>query len=598
MSSSSDDLNSRNSFSDVAVLPGGAMRPQTSPPGAGSPPVGTRITPVAHSSAASSAAVIMQVEGGTPAPVMNAPPMPPISDPSLLPQKPVPVPESRVNALPPGVPPVQAPVSQASIAPSPPTFPPLSTPSLAARLQTSEAKPVKATLAAKVGGSAIDPERQKLKLGEVEAIAARLLAAGRASSVARSAVLASLPPQGANPVVDALRAALSREAAAEAVAKSPSGESASTVSRTVVPLPTARTPAAASAPALASFTIAPATQPVGPGIASAPLAESVSRPSAMSLSERTATPLQSAVRTPIAALPPRHELPIQLPRLTQSRMPPTGRSGGHLGSVLVGLALAGALGSLVYIMLGPKELGNRRSEVKQMVRDLAALERKGEEQAAKVPQPAAPPVAETPAGPPQSPPVALAPPVPPASVEPRRIEPRVEAQPERPPAVMEKPPREAGRDAAIVASVIGPRIETPAAPRETAVLPPSPGTDDDVQAVERMTLDIQDGNRLMRSGDVESAKRRYFQAARAGSAEAAAALARTYDPTHLAALERANVKPDPREALRWYKVAVERGLSVFGEQVARLEAELGGTEAPRGGMKPLSATVEPLARRP
>lgn len=542
----------------------------------------------------------MQVEGGAAAPLVSTPPIPPLSDPSLLPQKPVAPTESRAGAAPSSAPSAHAPISPATVAPTPPTFPPLSAPSLAARLQASEPKPTKAPVVAKGAAAAIDPERQKLKLGEVEAIAARLLAAGRASSVARSAVLASLPPQGANPVVDALRAALSREAAADAGAKSPFGEPASTLSRTVVPLPTARTAAAAaSATAPGIPAVLPATQPVGSSFTSPQLAEGLPRSTSVSLSERTSTPLQSAARAPAAALPPRHEPPIQLPRLTQSRVPPTARSGGHLGSVLVGLALAGALGSLVYIMLGPKDLGSRRSEVKQMVRDLTAQERKGEEQAARPPQPAAPPpVAEVPVAPPPVAPVALAPPMPPASSEPRRFEPRVEAKADPPPAITEKPPRESGRDAAIVASVIAPRVEAPSAPRETAVPPALMGPDDDAQTVERMTLDIQDGNRLMRSGDVESAKRRYFQAARAGSAEAAAALARTYDPTHLAALEKANVKPDPREALRWYKVAVERGLTVFGEQVARLEAELGGTEAPRGGMKPLSATVEPPARRP
>ena len=477
-------------------------------------------------------------------------------------------------------PPSAGPAPVPPVPPSPPTFPPLTAPSLAARLQASEAKPAKVASVTKPAPS--DTDRQKLKLGEVEAIAARLLAAGRASSVARSAVLASLPPQGANPVVDALRAALSREAAAEVVAKAP-GDPAT---RTVVPLPVIKTSAGTT----------PGASTQGPDLGAPlpPTGVSAAAPGARAEGLPKSLPSDLRARGPAAAnLPPRPELPIQLPRLTQSRMAPTSRAGGHVGSVVVGLALAGALGSLVYIMLGPKDFGSRRSEVKQMVRDLAALERKGEEQAAKLPQQAAPSpaIVEAPAAPPPA--IAFAPPAPPPDTP--GLEPRVEAKPE-PPAVTEKPPREVGRDAAIVASVITPKIEPPPLLREMAPPAASFGPGDDEQMLERVTLDIQDGNRLMRSGDVESAKRRYFQAARAGSAEAAAALARTYDPFHLAALERANVKPDPREALRWYKIAVERGLSAFGEQIARLEAQLSGTEPPRSGMKPLSATIEPGPR--
>jgi hypothetical protein len=71
---------------------------------------------------------------------------------------------------------------------------------------------------------------------------------------------------------------------------------------------------------------------------------------------------------------------------------------------------------------------------------------------------------------------------------------------------------------------------------------------------------IRDGNRLMRDGDIASARRLYEQAAGKGNAEAALAMGRSYDPSYFEKLTVKTGKPDPATAFEWYKKALEGGL--------------------------------------
>lgn len=71
---------------------------------------------------------------------------------------------------------------------------------------------------------------------------------------------------------------------------------------------------------------------------------------------------------------------------------------------------------------------------------------------------------------------------------------------------------------------------------------------------------IRDGNRLMRDGDIASARRLYEQAAANGNAEAALAIGRSYDPSYFEKLPVKTGKPDPATAFEWYKKALEGGL--------------------------------------
>lgn len=71
---------------------------------------------------------------------------------------------------------------------------------------------------------------------------------------------------------------------------------------------------------------------------------------------------------------------------------------------------------------------------------------------------------------------------------------------------------------------------------------------------------IRDGNRLMRDGDIASARRLYEQAAANGNAEASLAMGRSYDPSYFEKLPVKTGKPDPATAFEWYKKALEGGL--------------------------------------
>lgn len=71
---------------------------------------------------------------------------------------------------------------------------------------------------------------------------------------------------------------------------------------------------------------------------------------------------------------------------------------------------------------------------------------------------------------------------------------------------------------------------------------------------------IQDGNKLMRDGDIMSARRLYEQAAASGNPEAALAMGRSYDPSYFEKLPVKTGKPDPATAFQWYKKALEGGL--------------------------------------
>ncbi|MBV1797909.1 SEL1-like repeat protein [Siccirubricoccus sp. G192] len=76
---------------------------------------------------------------------------------------------------------------------------------------------------------------------------------------------------------------------------------------------------------------------------------------------------------------------------------------------------------------------------------------------------------------------------------------------------------------------------------------------------------LRRGNGLLVLGDVSGARRFYERAAESGSAEAAEALARTYDPAALATLGARGIQPDPEAAAAWYRRAAalwaaERGL--------------------------------------
>ena len=116
-----------------------------------------------------------------------------------------------------------------------------------------------------------------------------------------------------------------------------------------------------------------------------------------------------------------------------------------------------------------------------------------------------------------------------------------------------------------------PRPVTNSAPSESAALP-SANADQAAQLAEvsegtpEIQTDfltqmlIQDGNKLMRDGDILNARRLYEQAAANGNPEAALAMGRSFDPSYFEKLPVKTGKPDPATAFQWYKKALDGGL--------------------------------------
>jgi TPR repeat protein len=82
---------------------------------------------------------------------------------------------------------------------------------------------------------------------------------------------------------------------------------------------------------------------------------------------------------------------------------------------------------------------------------------------------------------------------------------------------------------------------------------------------------------LIELDDVASARLVYQLAALRGSAAAASALGGTYDPVQLSKLRIREIRPDPTQAIRWYRKAIDLGdqsaLVKLGELATWLQQE-------------------------
>jgi hypothetical protein len=81
------------------------------------------------------------------------------------------------------------------------------------------------------------------------------------------------------------------------------------------------------------------------------------------------------------------------------------------------------------------------------------------------------------------------------------------------------------------------------------------------------------GDDRVKDGFVSQARLLYERAADAGLAEAAMALAATFDPNELARLNLPDIPPDPNEARRWYERARELGAVAADAPLKRLGAK-------------------------
>lgn len=81
---------------------------------------------------------------------------------------------------------------------------------------------------------------------------------------------------------------------------------------------------------------------------------------------------------------------------------------------------------------------------------------------------------------------------------------------------------------------------------------------------------LKRGRDFFRNGDLASARLLLLRAAEAGSADAALALGRTFDPAVIRGLGAIGVEPDAAQAGEWYRKAAELGSDVASRQLSGL----------------------------
>jgi TPR repeat protein len=84
---------------------------------------------------------------------------------------------------------------------------------------------------------------------------------------------------------------------------------------------------------------------------------------------------------------------------------------------------------------------------------------------------------------------------------------------------------------------------------------------------------MKKGNEELEAGNVSSARLLYEYAADVGLAQAAMALAATFDADELAKLNVRGVAPNPKEARRWYERARQLGATDAAQRITRLGAQ-------------------------
>jgi polar amino acid transport system substrate-binding protein len=89
---------------------------------------------------------------------------------------------------------------------------------------------------------------------------------------------------------------------------------------------------------------------------------------------------------------------------------------------------------------------------------------------------------------------------------------------------------------------------------------------------ERALRFVKKGDEELGEGRVAPARLLYERAAEMGAAQAAMALAATYDAAELAKLNLSNIRPDAAQARRWYERALALGAKDAGERLQRLGA--------------------------
>lgn len=101
---------------------------------------------------------------------------------------------------------------------------------------------------------------------------------------------------------------------------------------------------------------------------------------------------------------------------------------------------------------------------------------------------------------------------------------------------------------------------------------------------------VERGETLLRGADAVSARHFFARAAETGSAEAASAMAASYDPLYLERNAIRGVDADAEQAAAWYRVAIARGDETAAQRLQELLAAPAGEEpAPAAATSPAPA---------
>lgn len=124
-------------------------------------------------------------------------------------------------------------------------------------------------------------------------------------------------------------------------------------------------------------------------------------------------------------------------------------------------------------------------------------------------------------------------------------------------------------EAEVMVTLVGQDGSVLAEARSTLVIAAPPGSSPEDR--KRALRFLQKGDKQLAGGMVAPARLLYERAADLGLAQAAMALAATYDPAELSLSHLRGIQPDANQARRWYARARALGAPEAGQRLRRLE---------------------------
>ncbi len=143
--------------------------------------------------------------------------------------------------------------------------------------------------------------------------------------------------------------------------------------------------------------------------------------------------------------------------------------------------------------------------------------------------------------------------------------------PERAKQAAAPPPRSSVETTETTTAYVAPAAVEQPAPTQPKPTPPLVKAPPTGEALDRVLLFMQKGDENLKVGNLNVARLFYTRAADEGWAEAALALAATYDPVELARMKIAGgIRPDPELARKWYEKAIQMGSKLAETRLQRL----------------------------